>query len=103
MPSGSFSIGQETYFYNKRLQMAVGELGTSTGTNDNGNVGGYFHGDNANSGSLSHNATYHYDAVKRLSTAVATGNIGYNQTCSFTGEASTAISVARPARRRTAA
>ena len=74
MPSGSCSIGQETYFYNKRLQMVVGELGTSTGTNwaysrreysyyeetvpsvcseqssnwptgtnDNGNVGGYYH------------------------------------------------------------
>ena len=54
-----------------------------TGTNNNGNVGGYYHVDNANSGGLSHTATYHYDGVNRLSTAAATGNVAYSQTYGY--------------------
>jgi RHS repeat-associated protein len=110
VPSGSCTPSQETYFYNNRLQMAVAELGNNgthaadycreysyyvgsvpsacseqssnwpTGSNNNGNVGGYYHLDNANNGALSHTATYQYDSVNRLSSAVATGNVGYNQT-----------------------
>jgi len=113
---------QETYFYNKRLQMAVEELGTSgthwadacrvynyyadgsnvsacsssaaelpsnwpTGTKNNGNVAGYFYQDNMNA--MGHTATYTYDGVNRLKTAVATGNVAYNQSYTYTGDNST--------------
>jgi RHS repeat-associated protein len=105
---------QETYFYNNHLQMAVAELGTSsthaarscrvysyyvgagasncsesswpTGTNNNGDVAGYYYSDNEFS--LGHTATYTYDPVNRLSTAVATGNVSYNETFTYTGDGS---------------
>ena len=80
---------QDTYFYNQRLQMAVAELGTTSthaadscrvynyyvgasnasacsestwppGTNNNGDVAGYYYLDTVNTG-LSHSATYTYD------------------------------------------
>ncbi len=103
---------QETYAYNNRMQMAVAELGTSsshtsdscreysydahtvpsgcsesssawpTGTTNNGNVGGYYYADSANTG-LSHPAAYTYDGVNRLIGAAATGNVSYNQTYSY--------------------
>ena len=98
---------QETYQYNKQLQPAVIELGTSSsptanyclvynyyassptscalpsaGTNDNGNVMGYWYQDSVNS-SFSHTATYTYDGVNRLATAAATGNATYNLTFSY--------------------
>src|SRR5208337_4125828 len=98
---------QETYTYNKRLQAGVIELGTtgnptadyclvynyygssptscalpSPGTNNNGNVMGYYDQDGATP-SLSHTATYTYDAVNRLATAVATGNATYNLKFSY--------------------
>jgi hypothetical protein len=44
-----------------------------SGTNDNGNVAGYYYHDSVNSG-LSHSALYGYDGVNRLTSAVATGN-----------------------------
>jgi RHS repeat-associated protein len=108
---GSGCPVQETYFYNKRLQTAVAELGTPsshaldscreysyyegvgasgcsetpsswpTGTNNNGNVGGYLYQDSMNA--LGHTATYHYDGVNRLSSAVATGNVAYNQSFGY--------------------
>ena len=113
---GSGCPVQETYFYNKRLQTAVAELGTSsshaldscreysyyvgvgasgcsetpsnwpTGTNNSGNVAGYFYQDSMNA--LGHTATYTYDGVNRLHTAVATGNVAYNQTYTYTGDGS---------------
>jgi RHS repeat-associated protein len=43
---------------------------------------GYWYLDNTNS-SLSHTATYSYDGVNRLSTAVATGNSTYNLTFGY--------------------
>ena len=98
---------QETYAYNRQLQPAVIELGTSSnpaanyclvynyygtpptscalpsaGTTDNGNVLGYWYQDSVNS-SFSHTATYTYDNVNRLTAAVATGNSTYNQTYSY--------------------
>jgi RHS repeat-associated protein len=103
---------QETYFYNKRMQMAVAELGTSTthaadscrvysyyvgaknvsacselpsswpsGTNNNGNVAGYYYKDNMNA--CGHTATYAFDGVNRLSTAAAAGQCNYSQTFSY--------------------
>ncbi len=51
------------------------------GTGDNGNVMGYLYQDNVNS-SLGHTATYAYDSLNRLSTAVAMGN-SYNLTFSY--------------------
>ncbi|MGO8788442.1 MAG: RHS repeat-associated core domain-containing protein [Terriglobia bacterium] len=103
---------QETYAYNNRMQMAVAELGTSsshtsdscreysydahtvpsgcsesssawpTGTTNNGNVGGYYYADSANTG-LSHPAAYTYDGVNRLIGAAATGNASYSQAYSY--------------------
>ena len=109
----------ETYFYNPRLQMAVAEQGTAgndaghycwvynyyvgdanatacsespsgwpTGTNNNGNVAGYYFNDAVHTG-LKHSATYTYDTVNRLSSAIATGSIAYNQTFTYTGDGST--------------
>jgi RHS repeat-associated protein len=105
---------QETYLYNKRMQTAVAELGTSkapglvscreysyyegvaatgcsatpsnwpAGTSNNGNVAGYLFQDTM--GALGHTATYHYDGVNRLHTAVATGNVAYNQTYTYETE-----------------
>ena len=99
---------QETYQYNKQLQPAVIELGTSggnaaadyclvynyyggsptscalpsAGTTNNGNVMGYWYQDSVNS-SFSHTATYGPDGVNRLSTATATGNSTYNLTFKY--------------------
>jgi RHS repeat-associated protein len=98
---------QETYGYNKQLQPALIELGTtsnptaddclvynyygssptscalpSPGTSNNGNVMGYYDQDSATP-SLSHTATYTYDGVNRLATAVATGNATYNLTFGY--------------------
>ncbi|MGO8788743.1 MAG: hypothetical protein ACLQVL_15360, partial [Terriglobia bacterium] len=53
-----------------------------TGTTNNGNVGGYYYTDSANTG-LSHPAAYTYDGVNRLIGAAATGNVSYNQTYSY--------------------
>ena len=107
---------QETYVYNNRLQMAVAEIGTSathsadscrvynyyvgvanatvcsestwpTGTNNNGDVAGYYYKDNVNTG-LSHAAIYHYDGVNRLTTAAATGSSTYSQSFKYTGDGS---------------
>ena len=58
-----------------------------SGSDNNGNVAGYYYNDNANSG-LSHAAAYSYDAVNRLVSAVATGNVTYSQTYTFTGDGS---------------
>ena len=110
---------RESYFYNKRLQPAVVELGTAanhaldscrvynyyagvananscsenpanwpTGTNNNGNVVGYYFNDAVTSG-LSHKATYTYDGVNRLASAAATGNSTYSQSYSYTRDGST--------------
>jgi RHS repeat-associated protein len=93
---------QETYTYNNRLQPSMIQLtGTSNGgyclvynyyadesnptscstptqgAKNNGNVMGYFYQDSVQSG-FSHTATYGYDTVNRLITAVATGNSTYN-------------------------
>ncbi len=98
---------QETYQYNKRLQPWVISLAGASGTGyclvynyyadesnptscaaptqgsqNNGNVMGYWYQDSSNS-SLSHTATYSYDNVNRLSTAVATGNWTYNLAFSY--------------------
>ncbi|MGH9396158.1 MAG: RHS repeat-associated core domain-containing protein [Terriglobia bacterium] len=97
---------QETYAYNKRLQPVMIELGTTTnaaadyclvynyypnvanpsscsnpaqGGYNGGNVTGYFYQDNVNP-SLSHTAAYTYDALSRLTQALATGNSTYNLT-----------------------
>ncbi|MGD0220659.1 MAG: RHS repeat-associated core domain-containing protein [Acidimicrobiales bacterium] len=104
---------QETYQYNKRLQPAVIELGTTTqdyclvynysgssptscqlpsqGTTNNGNVVGYWYQDNVNP-SFSHTASYTYDGVNRLTHAVATpfgsGSVSYNLTFSYTQDGS---------------
>jgi len=88
VPSGC--TPKEFYFYNKRMQMAVAKLGNSThgavysreysyyegsvpsscseratnwptGSNNNGNVVGYYHLDNANGGALNHP----YDSTSR--------------------------------------
>jgi RHS repeat-associated protein len=102
---------QESYFYNTRLQMAVAELGTSsshaadscrvysyyvggvpstcsesssawpTGSNNNGNVAGYYYTDDVNA--LSHTATYQYDSLNRLGSAAASGSVAYSQTLSY--------------------
>ena len=98
---------QETYQYNKQLQPAVIELGTtgnatadyclvynyygssptscalpSPGTNNNGNVMGYWYQDGVNS-SFSHTATYSYDGVNQLTNAVASGSATYNLTFGY--------------------
>jgi YD repeat-containing protein len=103
---------QETYQYNKQLQPAVMELGTtgnptadyclvynyygtsptscalpSSGTTNNGNVMGYWYQDSVNT-SFSHTATYTYDGVNRLATAAATGSSTYNLTFGYTGDGS---------------
>ncbi len=101
---------EESYYYNKRLQPAVIELGTTpshaadtcrvynyyaghanaaacsetpsnwpSGSNNNGNVAGYYYKDNVNS-TLNHSATYTYDSVNRLAAAAATGTVAYSQT-----------------------
>jgi RHS repeat-associated protein len=95
---------QETYTYNKQLQPSMIQLtGTSNGgyclvynyywdesnatscaaptqgKQNNGDVMGYWYSDAVNS-SFGHTATYTYDGVNRLSTAVATGN----STCNLT-------------------
>jgi RHS repeat-associated protein len=102
---------QESYFYNTRLQMAVAELGTSsshaadscrvysyyvgalpstcsesssawpTGSNNNGNVAGYYYTDDVNT--LSHTASYTYDGANRLGSAAGTGSVAYSQSFSY--------------------
>ena len=102
---------QESYFYNTRLQMAVAELGTSsthaadscrvysyyvgavpsacsesssawpTGSNNNGNVAGYYYTDDVNT--LSHTASYTYDGATRLGSAAASGSVAYSQSFSY--------------------
>jgi RHS repeat-associated protein len=111
IPSGCTNT-LETYAYNKQLQPAVIELGTSSnpaasyclvynyygtsptscalplpGTTNNGNVMGYWYQDNVNS-SFSHTASYTYDNVNRLSAAAATGNSTYNLSFSYTSDGS---------------
>jgi RHS repeat-associated protein len=104
----------ETYHYNKRMQADMVELGTSgnatadscraynyytdvanptsctapsSGTHNNGNVMGYLYQDSVNA--LGHTATYTYDGVDRLKTAVATGSVAYTtQTYSYTADGS---------------
>lgn len=106
---------QETYQYNTLLQTGIAEIGTSSnpaadscrvynyyagasnptscalpspGTNNNGNVAGYYYVDNANS-VLSHSAVYTYDAVNRLISAAATGTVSYSQSYTYTGDGTT--------------
>jgi RHS repeat-associated protein len=57
-------------------------LRPSVAAGNSGNVIGYRYQDNVNS-SFSHTATYAYDGVNRLWTAVATGNSTYNLTYSY--------------------
>ncbi|HMD96193.1 MAG TPA: hypothetical protein VKM93_02530, partial [Terriglobia bacterium] len=101
---------QETYDYNNRLQPVRIQLGTSASnaanyclvynyyagvanpssctnspgtasSGNNGNVMGYWYQDNVSSNpSFSHTASYTYDSVNRLATAVATGSSTYNLT-----------------------
>ena len=106
---------QETYAYNNRLQNVMIELGKSgsptadscrvynyyadkanpttcatmpaQGTQDNGNVAGYYYNDNMNSG-LNHAAAYSYDGVNRLTAAGTTGNWVFNQTYTYTNDGS---------------
>jgi YD repeat-containing protein len=52
------------------------------GTNNNGNVAGYYYNDNVNTG-LSHKASYSYDTLNRLASATATGSSTYSQTFSY--------------------
>jgi RHS repeat-associated protein len=54
----------------------------SQGTHNNGNVIGYYHVDNANP--LNHQLAFTYDAVNRLTSAVATGQVTYTQNYSYT-------------------
>jgi hypothetical protein len=53
----------------------------SQGTGNNGNVMGYWYQDKVNS-TYSHTASYAYDSLNRLATAVATGSSTYNLTFS---------------------
>jgi RHS repeat-associated protein len=94
--AGSGANAQETYIYNNRLQPAVIELGTtgnstadyclvydyygtsptgcsfpSQGTNNNGNVRGYWYQDSVNTSQFPHTAAYAYDGANRLATATA--------------------------------
>ena len=109
---------QETYTYNNRLQPWMIELGTSannsadycllynyytswtaptscpspgavptSGAGNNGNVMGYWYQDRVST-SLSHTATYTFDGVNRLETAVATGNSTYSQSYNYTSDSS---------------
>src|SRR5271157_5970007 len=96
---------QETYDYNNRLQPVQIQLGTPSnnaadyclvynyysgsnpsscavppqGTLNNGNAMGYWYQDDVNA-SFSHAASYAYDSLNRLATAVATGSSTYNLT-----------------------
>ena len=105
MPSGSCTQGQDSYDYNNRLQPVRIRLGTSStpnanyclvynyyaaanptscaipaaGTGNNGSVMGYYYQDTTNP-SLGHTATYGFDALNRLTSAVATGSSTYNLT-----------------------
>jgi RHS repeat-associated protein len=102
--------------YNKQLQPAMIELGTAggnassyycfvynyyldasnptsctfptPGTKNNGSVVGYWYSDGYQTG-FNHTASYTYDNVNRLTDAVATGNLAYNQMYSYTGDGST--------------
>ena len=66
-----------------------------TGTNNNGDVAGYYYNDIVNSG-LSHTATYTYDGVNRLTTAAATGSSTYSQTFSLSTRTETWPAAASP-------
>ena len=105
VPSGSCTQGQDSYDYNNRLQPVRIRLGTSSnnaanyclvynyyaasnptscavpaaGTGNNGSVMGYYYQDTTNP-SLGHAATYGYDSLNRLTSAVATGSSTYNLT-----------------------
>jgi RHS repeat-associated protein len=120
-PSGC-TLGQncpeETYVYNNRLQPVMIELGTGSnasadyclvynyypsdgtptacgtpaqGSEDNGNVKGYLYQDNVNP-SLGHSAVFDYDAVNRLTLAVADplqqGGASYSYTFAYSGDGS---------------
>jgi RHS repeat-associated protein len=74
-----------SYYVGKKAS-ACSESTWPTGSNNNGDVAGYYYNDNVNA--LSHVATYTYDAVNRLATAVATGGVTYNQTFKYTGDGS---------------
>jgi len=52
------------------------------GSNNNGNVAGYYYGDSVNPG-LTHTAGYGYDHVNRLANAGATGSVAYGQSFTF--------------------
>jgi RHS repeat-associated protein len=60
------------------------------GSGNNGNVTGYYYQDTPSSPmtSLAHTATYTYDAVGRLTQAIATGNSSYSQSYNYTQDAS---------------
>lgn len=62
----------------------------SPGTKNNGDVWGYYYWDGMNpQNPMTHTATYLYDAVNRLYSAAATGNVAYSQAYTFTGDGST--------------
>jgi RHS repeat-associated protein len=109
---GGGTGAQETYAYNNRLDPVMIELGTtgnatadyclvynyslgaanptsclppSVAAGNNGNVVGYWYQDNVNS-SFSHTASYTYDGVNRLWTAIAKtlgGSVLWSQTYSY--------------------
>jgi RHS repeat-associated protein len=64
------------------LPTQCGGQNPQQGSGDNGNVTGYAYFDNVNT-SLSHVATYTYDGLNRLGTAVATGSSTYNLTFGY--------------------
>jgi hypothetical protein len=100
VPTANCTNLQESYFYNPRLQMAVAELGTSgthsadscrvynyyagannasacsestwpQGSNNDGDVAGYYYTDPGWTNDLCHSAAYVYGAINRLETATA--------------------------------
>jgi RHS repeat-associated protein len=100
----------ETYAYNNRLQPVMIELGNTSNASanyclvynyyagpgeptscaapaqgnsgNNGNVMGYYYQDNVNP-TLGHTATYTYDSLNRLASAVATAGSTYSYTFSY--------------------
>ena len=69
-------------YYVGNKASACSESTWPTGTNNDGDVAGYYYKDNVNIG-LNHVATYTYDGVNRLLTAAATGNATYSQSFSY--------------------
>ena len=70
------------YYAGANDASACSESTWPQGSNNDGDVAGYYYNDNVNSG-LNHLATYTYGALNRLDTAVATGNVTYSQTTGY--------------------